>query len=938
MSVLIPSCIKLEICPKLLLFTTLAAVVTLLCGLYPQESVAQDGDADLQIGGSNLQNSMLYQGIQSPTAASLGRFGDIPVGLYTGTPNVEVPLLELDDFGLSISLKYHSSGIKVSDIGGWVGMGWALQSGGVITRTVRGLPDDYTFGYYHTGGETESAWEGTLSGQFFSDHSYGQNLIDNLVDGEPDVFFFNINGRTGQFVVGPNGEADIRTVPDQNLRFEVTQGQPMRCGESALGGGFTEWQVTTEDGTKYVFSEIEMSHQSSGLENISNQQYVSSWHLSRIESPSGDNTVRFEYSGTGEWIEHNHPTYEQTTYLTDSDPGCYRSRNRATQIQRTCSPVLKKITTRNKEVRFASSPREDVDGGHKLSEITVHDRESGKLSTSFDFGYEYHADRLFLSEVQEIGADGDYHVPHTFEYDAPEDLPSDHASLAVDHWGYYNGASRNNSRNTQIPTQRVSTVSGVTTFVGAERRPNEDLTGRGVLNRINYPTGGHTHLEYEPHDYSMIGNPQETGLKKEIRHSDGVVHRGAGPKVTSEFEVESNTVVQFNIGFESESEIDTCFGPVNCSRITIYEDNEMIFDRAQPGSDTYSFSREADAGTVYILEAQTHDENNNAHVSTEWYEEVDTNKKLAGGVRIKRITEHNGVSTSEDVVTEYRYTDPEDENTSSGVLVNKPTYQTQSPGSNYGTCNYVELSSTSYRGLGSTHGSIVGYSDVQVIHSEHGQVQHSFRDPYEVSDYDVDTVAYPFAPPSSVDWKRGQEQSRQTLNADGRMRSEEEFGYNYSFHLNGPQRIYRAIAYKSFVRPYDGVVYFPHRYQVISRWVYPTSETVTHVGDNGEEARTTTTYTYEEDPSSPAFMQRRSEEVTTPEGTERTTTYEYAHEDHAPQMGRTGTHQLAEVYRTTVRNAIGTALRRSWTTWQRNDAASAPGWVPHEAWVWTGTD
>ena len=904
---------------------------------------------------------MLYQGVQSPTAASLGRFGDIPVGLYTGTPNVDVPLLELGDFGLSVDLTYHSSGIKVSDIGGWVGMGWALQSGGVITRTVRGLPDDHTNGYYHTGGETEEAWENILSGGPFSDSAYQEDLTAGRVDGEPDTFFFNIDGRTGQFVVGPNGEADIRTVPDQNLRFEVTEGQPENCGRPAVGGGFTEWQVTTEDGTKYVFADIEMTYQNSGTSRVGQQQYVSAWHLSRIESPSGDNTVHFEY-GTGEWVEHDHPVYERSTYPTEYAPDCDMGHDRVNQIQRTCSPVLEKITTRDKEVRFVSGPRDDIDGGHKLEEIKVHDRESGQLSTSFELGYEYYANRLFLSEVQELGADGAQQVPYTFEYDAPGDLPSDRASLAVDHWGYYNGASRNISRNTQIPTQTFSEFGGFgdrgdiimreTTYEGANRRPDEGLAGRGVLNQINYPTGGYTHLEYEPHDYSMIGNPATEDLfetrMRTLREAAGH-DSGAGPPGSNEFDIESfksnseapndPVVVQvesmFDRGTSSRCRND-------CPRVWIYEDGERTHQRyhQEPGSDTHSFSKTLYPGVVYEIRAMTNYEGDYAQIDfrREVEEETSIRKETAGGVRIKRITEHNGLSTEEDVVTEYRYTDPDDDSTSSGVLVNKPIYQTQSPDFPSQSCSYVELSSSSYRGLGSTQGSIVGYGEVQVIHSEHGAVQHSFRDPYEVPDYDVDYVSYPFAPASSADWKRGQEQRRATINSDGAVKTEESFSYNFLF--NESQRTYPAIAYKSFITPdyiFSPFV-IPHRYEVTSRWVYPTSETVTHVGEDGGEATTTTSYTYEEDPSAPAFMQRRSEEVTTSAGTGRTTTYEYAHEAHKPQMGPGGTHQLSEIYRTTVTNAAEEVLRRSWTTWQQNPDPNGLGWVPFEEWVWTGTE
>ncbi len=54
----------------------------------------------------------------SPTAASLGKYGDIPVSMYTGTPNIDIPLhtLKCGELSLPISLSYHASGVKVDKI------------------------------------------------------------------------------------------------------------------------------------------------------------------------------------------------------------------------------------------------------------------------------------------------------------------------------------------------------------------------------------------------------------------------------------------------------------------------------------------------------------------------------------------------------------------------------------------------------------------------------------------------------------------------------------------------------------------------------------------------------------------------------------------------------------------------------------------------------
>jgi hypothetical protein len=89
----------------------------------------------------------------SPNAASLGQFGDIPVSYYSGIPEITIPIytIKCGCITLPISLNYHASGIKVAQESGWVGLGWSLFAGGVITRTVCGYDDfgSYPIGFYY---------------------------------------------------------------------------------------------------------------------------------------------------------------------------------------------------------------------------------------------------------------------------------------------------------------------------------------------------------------------------------------------------------------------------------------------------------------------------------------------------------------------------------------------------------------------------------------------------------------------------------------------------------------------------------------------------------------------------------------------------------------------------------------------------------------------
>lgn len=82
--------------------------------------------------------------VPSPTAASLGQYGEVPIGYYTGIPSVTVPLTTVRAQGVSlpVGISYHAQGHKVSALAGPVGMGWSFNAGGAVVRVLNGLPDE----------------------------------------------------------------------------------------------------------------------------------------------------------------------------------------------------------------------------------------------------------------------------------------------------------------------------------------------------------------------------------------------------------------------------------------------------------------------------------------------------------------------------------------------------------------------------------------------------------------------------------------------------------------------------------------------------------------------------------------------------------------------------------------------------------------------------
>jgi hypothetical protein len=167
--------------------------------------------------------------ISSPTAASLGKYGDIPVSYNTGIPNINIPVytIESGSLKLPVSLSYHASGLKVQEQASWVGAGWALNAGGVITRTVIGGPDDRGLGSYNICGSGHYSDYGYNSYQFIP--SGGVGNVNGMVaddisfergykDGEPDLYFFNFGGYSGKFYF--NDDRTPILVPEEDFKIQ----------------------------------------------------------------------------------------------------------------------------------------------------------------------------------------------------------------------------------------------------------------------------------------------------------------------------------------------------------------------------------------------------------------------------------------------------------------------------------------------------------------------------------------------------------------------------------------------------------------------------------------------------------------------------------------------------------------------------------------------
>jgi YD repeat-containing protein len=172
---------------------------------------------------------------QSPSAASLGVFGQTAVSFFTGTPDINVALADIryKELSLDLTLIYQNTmGNKPDVIPGYTGNGWFLRSGGAITMTSKGIsPADVGKSTtiqilpYATNG---TSWKdsSTLSADMF-----GKKFPYDYSGKRYDEFSYSFAGSSGAFY---SDYDDSRNGPYQHIK--TAQGEDLIVQKIVLQG------------------------------------------------------------------------------------------------------------------------------------------------------------------------------------------------------------------------------------------------------------------------------------------------------------------------------------------------------------------------------------------------------------------------------------------------------------------------------------------------------------------------------------------------------------------------------------------------------------------------------------------------------------------------------------------------------------------------------
>ena len=786
---------------------------------------------------------------QSPTAYSFAKYVDYPVSHYTGIPEISIPLYEISvgSLRVPISLSYHASGITANQEATRVGLGWNLNAGGVISRTVK-CGDDFqehaspyglSKGYF----ETPEAKEPISNADFF--WSGQESCLKG--DSEPDLFFYSLpGGGGGKFVFGKDS-IPVLFSHDGSAEVKLVR------ANSKVG----TFEVRTSDGTLYVFDKKEDTYSYgrniplnlngtstsapdiTAVTDINNTfddpfEYVSAWYLSKIVSHTND-TVNFVYEQEYYQLPVQESAVKQNL-LSSSTSGTSAPSWDGTGVRYSSSKTvinswrLAQINWRGGRVEFGFTDRDDMvkystgSNPKKVSSVKVFDK-AGTLVRNYGMEYDYFVSsamnnsyahvykRLKLQKVTDNLKPG---AEWSFGY-ISGNLPAKNTKN-TDYWGYYNGSSQGDAFYSS------TTYNGVN-YPGGNKETNFQYMKAGTLESITQPTGGRVKFTYEANRYSGNASPVLTTLTKYL-----CVYRGMQDEDYSEYpQTDSDTVtfskettVQLYMFFahagNGTNGPNTMYGNTSYPVFTVSRLTNGIQSRLYSypipaefaGNKQYSPADRnitLPAGT-YIFKAASVTDN----VYCEWrytyqdYVASQGQEKTGGGLRVKKIEGERTVT--------YTYED--------GVMTVPPVYsylltkRAVSSVSATATASYLLQTSEASMPLTSLKGgNIFGYSTVTETFQDGTANVYTFHnEPEDVPDY-------PFLP-TTIDYYNGLPESMETKDAAGNRVKEVE--YVYSSRSPG------KIIYGFVFRNYEEM----HPYQYSIQWPYLSFKRVTDKESNGD--------------------------------------------------------------------------------------------------------
>lgn len=758
---------------------------------------------------------------KSPNAASLGIFGDIPVSLYTGVPDISIPIYTISVSGVNvpISLNYHASGVKVDDYPSWVGTGWALNAGGVINRQQKGIIDEKMIDYYSTFAANVTAINNASAtiDETSDSHSMYPGSDDAKYDTESDMFTYSMPGANGKFFFDP--QANIYGIPAHKM--VISPSARVNPGTGAYQAFFKQWVITDNKGVKYYFganatntaSTYEVTSSSAACSNqVTPSSSINSWYLAEIALPNGQ-SIQFNYETYSYCIPQ---AYNQTEYL---DPRIIRMLGSAQQsyINYTTALRLQSIVFPNGKIEFVPGGyRQDLPNDKVLDKVNIYKSLNGvysllktfKIFTNNPSGVIAHSPtdnsatfRMNLDSVVMLASDQSRIGAYSMKYNQGSYSPPGRNSTAQDFWGYFNGQT-NNASLIPILYTRGGSDNHITGTIGdANRAADPNYALLDIISSITYPTGGSTYFSFEGNQAvcndtrlaNFLQSPANTPVTKlylyALDNSDAGNASGYGDEFTignilpgGQIHVDGHVLPYGTTG-------SACAMTLRPSPVNAYENpcyNASLWKKNADGTfslvyDKLFFDKDypIDAwGTYKVKIDWTSTAQGRAYCNISWQEypaaSNNTNTVMnVGGLRVQSIVNYDAYHN---VLSKKNYSYLKDDGTTSGTISALPVYYFYTPMDFIASdqtiySDILTVGTTSFSSAFNTSGSGIGYSTVTETIDDGGMqgktvYRYTSNDPTQTGCYPdagvIASLSFPFPEPTSYEWRRGNLLSKST--------------------------------------------------------------------------------------------------------------------------------------------------------------------------------
>ena len=576
----------------------------------------------------------------------------VNVNTITGTANITIPIhtVSVGDLSAPVALSYSATGLKVANYDNSYGQGWNLIAAASVYREVRGFPDDVEYqsdpsystikGWIRSGNNAPATIQsltlantGTLNcANEISDANTIASNFPYTYDTEPDNFHVSAPGLSCNFVFDASHNIKITPFRDYIITYTADS-----------YGRITAFTIINDEGIKYYFDKTIL------VENY-------------IATVNPGTTVQISESNL-EVFKRDYMMYRNKTYLPGYPTGVplkYYDSWMLTKMEDLKGNAIK--------YTYSNNPIQNPSVAAKYSvtpmEIIKPDGAGGfTKKLLYNFIKSYTPQRLLSISTQSIG---------------PEE-PIIGMNEVVFNWGGPGGTEDDRLLNVSLPVAK-KTIELLYTRKFLGQPTTWQGYGRYFLKGVkSYNSGALCNNVSSQFSFNYYG----------ISEADNTCYCApVPPPPTGGSQVDTIVNAQDYWGYYNGKYSNANLDP----RIYVYPDNNTgetfkLYPipnySGQSGEIFSSTDRNATTNAkdgslksiIYPNGAVTDLEYENNR-----FFDKDVNGEIwGGGIRIKKITNNDGLNTTE--VTEYEYADPSNSNITTGKALSVPKFTIPFPNS-----------------------------------------------------------------------------------------------------------------------------------------------------------------------------------------------------------------------------------------------------------------